>query len=596
MAAQLPYVPRTMGLVWTAARGWTAAWIAVLLIQGVLPVATVYLTRTVVNRLMPALRAGGSWESLRPLMVAAALMGGVLLATEALRGMAGWLRAAQSDLVQDYISGLIQKKSAAVDLAFYESPEFYDHLHRAREEAGHRPIALVESLGSLLQNGITLIAMLAVLIPYGPWLPGALLVSTLPALYVVLRYALLQYHWRQRATADERRAWYYDWLLSAGETAAEVRLFGLQDHFRLAFEALRRKLRGERLELAKAQSRAELAAGLGGLLVSGSALGWMGWKAVRGLASLGDLALFYQAFQQGLGLMRSLLDHVGQLYQNSLFLGNLFAFLALQPKVVDPPAPAPAPRPLQEGIRFRNVTFRYPGRERAVLRQFNLTIPAGHIVTIVGPNGAGKSTLIKLLCRFYDPEEGSVELDGQDLKGLAIEDLRRQCAVLFQAPVHFNATVAENIGMGDLRLAKDRARIEAAARAAGVDGIVERLPQGYDNLLGNWFQEGTELSVGEWQRIALARAFLRQAPLIVFDEPTSAMDPWAEADWMRRFRELVAGRTTLIITHRFTTAMFADAIHVMTDGRIVESGCHEELLSRGGMYAQGWVTQMGSQV
>jgi len=596
LAEQLPYVPRTMGLVWTAARGWTAAWIVVLLVQGVLPVATVYLTRSVVNRLIPAVRAHGSWETLQPLIVVAALMGGVLLVGEALRGIAGWLRTAQSDLVQDTISSLIQKKSASVDLAFYESPEFYDHLHRARAEAGYRPIALVESLGSLMQNGITLVAMLAVLIPYGPWLPAALLVSTLPALYVVLRYALLQHRWRQRATADERRAWYYDWLLSAGETAAEVRLFGLEEHFRLAFETLRRRLRGEHMELAMAQSRAELAAGLGGLLVSSGALGWMGWKAVRGLASLGDLALFYQAFQQGLGLMRALLSNVGQLYQNSLFLGNLYEFLALEPKVVDPPEAAPAPRPLRNGICFRDVTFRYPGKERAVLRNFNLTIPAQNIVTIVGPNGAGKSTLIKLLCRFYDPEEGSVELDGQDLRGLAIGDLRQQIAVLFQAPVHFNASVAENIGMGDLRLAHDRARIEDAAQAAGADGIVERLPHGYDNLLGTWFQEGTELSVGEWQRIALARAFLRQAPLIVFDEPTSAMDPWAEADWMKRFRQLVAGRTALIITHRFTTAMFADAIHVMTDGQIVESGCHEELLARGGMYAQGWVTQMGSQV
>lgn len=585
-----------MELVWTAARGWTSAWIAVLLIQGILPVATVYLTRTVVNLLLPALRAGATWETMRPLMVAAALIVAVLLVSEALRGMTGWLRAAQSDLVQDHISNLIQRKSASVDLAFYESPEFYDHLHRARAEASQRPIALVESLGSLLQNGITLIAMLAVLLRYGPWLPAALLVSTLPALYVVLRYSLLQYHWRQRATADERRTWYYDWLLSAGETAAEIRLFGLQDHFRLAFENLRRRLRGERLTLAKAQSRAELAAGVGGLVVSGSAIAWMGWKAVRGLATLGDLALFYQAFQQGLGLMRSLLDHVGQLYQNSLYLGNLFEFLALEPKVVDAPAASPAPYPLQEGIRFRDVTFRYPGRDRAILQRFNLAIPAGRIVTIVGPNGAGKSTLIKLLCRFYDPVEGSVELDGQDLRGLSIEDLRRHIAVLFQSPVHFNATVTENIGMGDLRMAKERAEIEAAARAAGADGIVERLPNGYDHLLGNWFQEGTELSVGEWQRIALARAFLRQAPLIIFDEPTSAMDPWAEADWLGRFRELVAGRTALIITHRFTTAMFADAIHVMTDGKIVESGCHEELLARGGMYAQGWATQRGSRV
>ena len=596
LAAQLPYLPRTLELVWHAAGGWTAAWIAVLVVQGILPVATVYLTRTVVNRLVPALRAGGSWESLQPLLAASVLMGGVLLASEAFRGIAGWLRTAQSELVQDYISGLIQKKSASVDLAFYESPEFYDHLHRARADASHRPIALMESLGSLVQNGITLVAMLGVLLPYGPWLPAALLLSTMPALYVVLRYALLQHQWLLKATADERRTWYYDWLLSAGEPAAEVRLFGLQEHFQKAYADLRRKLRGERMALATAQSRAELAAGGSGLLVTGGALGWMGWRAVRGLASLGDLALFYQAFQQGLGLMRTLLGNVGQLYQNSLFLGNLYEFLALDAKVVDPPFPKPVPQPLQEGICLRDVTFRYPARDRAILRHFNLTIPAGQVVTIVGPNGAGKSTLVKLLCRFYDPQEGSIEMDGVNLKSVGMEELRRRTAVLFQSPVRFNASVTENIAMGELGRANDREAIEAAALAAGADGIVRRLPHGYDNVLGTWFQEGTELSVGEWQRVALARAFLRQAPLIIFDEPTSAMDPWAEADWMKRFRQLVAGRTALIITHRFTTAMFADAIHVMTDGRIVESGGHEELLARGGMYAQGWASQMGSHV
>lgn len=580
-------------MVWKAARGWTAAWIAVLSIQGLLPVATVYLTRAIVNQLVAAIRGGGSPDSLRPLIFTAALMGAVLLVTEALRGIARWLRTAQSDLVQDYISSLIQEKSASVDMAFYESPEFYDHLHRARTDATYRPIALLESLGSLLQNGITLVAMVGVLIPFGVWLPAALLLSTLPAFYVVLRYAVLQYRWRLESTADERRAWYYDWLLSVSESAAEIRLFALQDHFRQAFETLRKHLRRQRTELAVAQSRAELSAGLCGLAVTGGALGWMGWKTVQGQATMGDLALFYQAFQQGLGLMRSLLENVGQLYQNSLFLGNLYEFLALKQKVVNPPAPVTFPSPLRQGIRFRDITFRYPGKERAILQHFNLNIPAGSIITIVGPNGAGKSTLIKLLCRFYDPDEGSVEIDGQNIRVFAMEDLRRHMAAVFQQPVHYNTTVAENIGVGDLRLAENRAAITAAAQAAGADSIIARLPKDYESLLGNWIVEGTELSVGEWQRIALARAFLRQAPLIVFDEPTSAMDPWAEADWMQRFRQLVTGRTALIITHRFSTAMFADEIHVMTGGQIIESGSHQELLARGGLYAQGWTAQHG---
>ena len=320
------------------------------------------------------------------------------------------------------------------------------------------------------------------------------------------------------------------------------------------------------------------------------AMTWMIWQALQGRATLGDLALFYQAFHQGQRLMQTLLQNVGQLYANSLFLGNLFEFLALEPKVVDPPHPKPIRHALTEGIRFERVGFRYPGREQFALDDFNLTIPAGQLVALVGPNGAGKSTLVKLLCRFYDPEAGRISFDGIDLRDLALEDLRSRITVLFQTPVHYNATVTENIALGDLarRLG---AEIQNAARAAGADETIDRLPRGYDQLLGNWFENGIELSVGEWQRIALARAFLRQAPIIALDEPTSAMDPWAEADWLTRLRALAAGRTAIFITHRFTTAMHADIIHVMDSGRIVESGCHQELLARGGRYAQSWATQ-----
>jgi ATP-binding cassette subfamily B protein len=289
--------------------------------------------------------------------------------------------------------------------------------------------------------------------------------------------------------------------------------------------------------------------------------------------------------------MRSLLDGVGQVYTNALFLGNLFDFLALRPGVTDPPRPVAAPRILQTGIRFRQVTFRYPGSERVALRDFNLTIPAGQVAALVGPNGAGKSTLIKLLCRLYDPDAGRIEVDGIDLKSLEIAKLRRLIAVLFQQPVHYSATVSENIKLGSLTDA-GRAEVEEAARAAGADEPVAHLPHGYDTLLGKWFAGGTELSVGEWQRLALARAFLRQAPILLLDEPTSAMDSWAEADWHERFRRLAAGRTVLIITHRFTTAMRADIIHVMVEGRIAESGAHPELVARGGLYARSWAAQM----
>ena len=245
-------------------------------------------------------------------------------------------------------------------------------------------------------------------------------------------------------------------------------------------------------------------------------------------------------------------------------------------------------------LRFRQVTFRYPGSTRAALHDFDLTIPTGKIVAIVGANGAGKSTLVKLLCRLYDPEGGCIELDGVDIRDLSIQDLRRFITVLFQEPVRYHATARQNIAFGDLSLESKAGVIEMAARNAGAHEVIARLPEGYEALLGKWFVNGNELSAGEWQRLALARALLRQAQMIVLDEPTSFMDSWAEADWAARFRTLVGGRTALVITHRFTTAMCADVIHVMQQGRIVESGSHAELLAQSGLYAESWTAQMQS--
>jgi len=590
LGSQRPYLGRAFGLVWRAAGGWTAAWLVLLAALGLLPVATVYLTKHVVDSLVAALGGGTAWENVRPTFLLAAALGGVLLLAEVFRSLNAWIRAVQAERVRDHMSALIHRKSIAADLAFYEWPDFFDRLHRARDQAATRPLALLEALGSLLQNGITLVAMMGVLLPYGWWLPAVLVLSTLPALYVVLQFALRLHAWRVRATPDERRLWYYDWLLSGPEPAAELRAFDLGEKFQAAFRGLRDRLRSERLNLVRRQSLAEMAAGAFALLLSGATLLWMAGRAFSGLLTLGDLALLFQAFNQGLGLLRSLLQNVGQVFSNSLFLADLFEFLALEPRVTSPPAGLLPPRPLREGIAFNRVTFCYPGSSAPALREFSLSIPAGQIAAVVGPNGAGKSTLIKLLCRLYDPDSGAVELDGMDLRQMPLEELRRMISVLFQQPMHYFASVAENISLSNPQAGP--AEIQAAAAAAGADAVVARLPEGYAAQLGKWFRGGTELSVGEWQRVALARAFCRPAPVFVLDEPTSAMDSWAEAEWAERLRSLAAGRTVLLITHRFTTAMHADVIHVVSDGQVVESGSHRELLANGGLYAQSWTSQM----
>jgi len=589
--AQLPNLPRALDLVWSVARPWTIAWILLLIVQGLLPAAVVYLTKLVVDGLV---RANGSWPAMRNVLLRVLILGGLLLLMEIVRNAINWVRTVQTELLQDHITALIHEKSVTVDLAFYELADYYDHLHRARTEARYRPVALLGNLGALLQNSITLIAMGAILIPLGPWLAIALLLSTLPAFFVVIHYALAEYQWRQRTTTDDRRSWYYDWIMTTAEAAAEIRLFALGKYFQSHHKDLRRKLRGERLELMRRQSLAELAASLIALLIVGAAMLLMIWRALMYSVTLGELALVYAAFNQGQGLMRTLLENAGQLYGNSLFLGNLFDFLSLKSSERSHPSARAAIRgrpSVAPTIALNNVSFAYPDASTNALDNFTLSIPSGKIIALVGPNGAGKSTLLKLLCRFYDPNEGSITIDNQNIKDIPIDDLRRLITVLFQQPFHYNTTVRDNILYGDLNLEASDAQLDAAIKAAGASEIVSRLANREQTQLGRWFPGGTELSVGEWQRIALARAFLRRAPIIILDEPTSALDPWAEADWLERFRKLAYGRTSIIITHRFTTAMHADVIHVMDRGRIVESGSHQRLLDQNGLYAESWARQ-----
>nr|WP_089943856.1 ABC transporter ATP-binding protein [Candidatus Entotheonella palauensis] len=604
--AQLPYLPRILALVWTAARGWTLAWSGLLLIQALLPVATVYLTRAAVDSLAFMAASGGVGRELdsiwsEPILIWGALLFGAALGNECTRGAMSWVQTAQAERVQDHIRSLIHRKSMQVDLAFYDSPDSYDRLHRARDEAESRPLALIHHIGILLQYSLTLLAMGAALAPFGLWLPIALLVSTLPAFIAMIRSGMRYHQWWLRTTAEERRTWYYDWLLTAGEPAAELRLFGLGRRFQAAYQSLRQKLRIENLQLAKTQSRAEVMAGALAVGITATAYGWMIWQARQGIWTLGEIALFYQAFHQGQRFMRGILDHAGQIYSNILFLESLFDFLALQPRVIDTAKPVRIPGALRQGIGFRQVSFRYPGSRGLALDRFNLDIPAGQMVAIVGGSGAGKSTLVKLLCRLYDPDAGRIEIEGIDIRHYPLAELRQMMTVLFQSPVHYQATVTDNIGLGHgagQAWQPTAASVRAAARAADAEAIIDRLPEGYDTMLGKRFDEGTELSGGQWQHLALARACWRQVPIILLDEPTSAMDPWSEADWMERFRTYAAARTAILITHRMTMAMRADIIHVMRHGRIVESGCHRQLLAKGEFYAQAWAAQVerGSDV
>ena len=580
---QVPYIPKTMRLVWRASGVWMVAWLMLLLVQGALPVAVVYMTRHVIDTLAGIAGKGGMGSSIVFPLV---MLGLLLLTDQILLSTSQWVRTIQSNRIQDYMSGLIHVQVMAVDLSFYDSSVYYDRLHRARMDAMTRPLALLDGMGSLCQNAITLAGMAALLFSYSFWIPILLFAGTAPALWAAVRYAGRLNKWRRRNTVEERRCEYYDWLLTMRDAAQELRFFDLGAHYRSAYQQLRARLRNEKERLEKGRLLTEFGAGTLALLTTALAMLWMIFRTIAGKASVGDIVLFYQAFGQGQRLMANLLRNTGEIYQNVLFLENLFELLETKPKLCDPENPLPVPD-LNEELRCENIEFRYPGSERTILQEFNITMKAGEIAAIIGENGEGKSTLIKLLCRFYDPDKGRITVDGRDIRDLSQTEWRGRITVLFQEPVRYHVSASENIAHGDITGNPTQEDIEKAAEASGAFDVIERLPEGFQTILGKWFG-GAELSAGEWQRVALARAFLRRARLIILDEPTSMLDVWSEARWFSRFRTRAAGCTVLIISHRLTTTMQADVIHVMQGGRITESGGHEELLNRHGRYSEAW--------
>ena len=350
-------------------------------------------------------------------------------------------------------------------------------------------------------------------------------------------------------------------------------------------------LRKERIGIASRRAWADFGSGAIAVLAIFGTFAYIVWQTITGVISLGSMVMYYQAFQTGLSSLQAVLGGLAALYEDNLFLTYYHEFMTLEPRVLPPAQPAPVPRPMSQGIRFEGVDFSYPDTERTALAGVSLTIRPGEVAALVGPNGSGKTTLVKLLCRLYDPTSGAITLDGADLRSFDVDELRRHVSVIFQDFTEYQFTARENIRVGNLALDGDDPAIEAAARDAGADAVIRGLPHGYETMLGKWFEEGEELSVGEWQKVALARAFVRDAEILVFDEPTSALD--AETEWavFQHIKELARGRAVVLISHRFSTVRTADRIHILDEGRIIESGDHEELMALGGRYAHMYEVQ-----
>ncbi len=557
-----------------------------------------------------AARAQG-WHETFGWIVAA---GVVALLSALATTLSGYVTEGQGLAMQNRMSRVVQRKAAAMDLEYFENAEFFNTLHRAQEEAPYRPTRIVNGLTTLAQNGATLLAIVAALFTLHPLVPLVLLVSVLPGILVRLRFVSISFDWTQKSTSTERRAQYLHFILTLESFAKEVRLFDMAPFFGERFDTMRAWLTKGRLNIARRRMLADL--GVQGFVVvpTFAILGFIAWRTFSGSLTAGGLFFYFSLIQRAQGAMQGTLGSLLSLHEDTSFLSLLYRFLDLQPRLQTPANPRPLPERWQSGLVLENVGFGYPLSERQALRDISFSIAPGEVVAVVGENGSGKTTLVKLLCRLYDPDNGRITLDGIDARDFDPAAWRKGLSAVFQDYGHYALSMGENIWLGDLssRVPRTEAalaleangsaapvptadRILDAARRAGADRIAQRLPQGFNTLLGRGFQDGEELSIGQWQKIALARAYMRaQAPLIILDEPSSALDPRAEAELFDSFRDLIRGQSALLISHRLSTVRLADKIVVLDKGALVAQGTHDELMSQNGLYAELFSTQAKS--
>jgi ATP-binding cassette subfamily B protein len=586
----LRFLP-ALRLVWQSSPGWTIARTTLLLLLGILPLVLIYLSKLIIDTVTASLAnadKNNGFNSVISLLVIAGIITVLITLCQSLTEL---VNTAHTQRVTDYMQGIIQKKSIEADLEYYENAQYYNTLQRAQQEAPYRPPQILNRLTQVGQNGISLLGIIGLLLSLHWGIIGILVVSSIPALLVKVKYSKIMYHWRRKRTELDRQSIYLNWLLSGDIFAKEIRLFNLGNFFSQDYLKIREQIHQEQLDIATKRSTAFFfAQAVAGIFVL-AVYAYIIYQTFQGVLKLGDLVLYYQALQRGQQNLSGVLTNISGLYEDNLFLANLYEFLEIQPTIIEPIHPQVFPQPIQRGIVFENVSFNYSESYREALKNINLIVKPGETIALVGENGSGKTTLIKLLCRLYDPTSGSITIDGINIRDFKIADLRKQIGVIFQDYAKYHFTAEENIRLGNIDILPGDHHIYSAACRSGADDVIQRLPQQYDTVLGKLFDLGEELSIGQWQKVALARAFLRDSQVIVLDEPTSAMDPKAEYEVFSKFRELIKDQAAILITHRLSTIRMADRIYVMEKGSIVESGTHADLIEQQGQYAHLFETQ-----
>ena len=579
--------PEAFRLVWSASRSAALVEFGLTPVAAILPAAQAWAGKLIIDAIVYAtgqgMEAAAGLGYVMPYLMLE--LGLILLGSLVSQVRSLFDRILQSQLT-NHVNTLIIRKAISLDLQFFEDPVFYDTLQNARRQADVRALSIVNSTLQMAQQVITLVSLIVLLFRFSPWLAVIVFLSSIPAFLSQSQYAERAFRALTHRAPESRLLNYLEMLLTGNDTIKEIKLFGLGGPLLERYQALFTRFYLEDRAIAERRTIAGLGWGMLSNLVYYASYAWIVLRTIAGGITLGDMTMFLTIFRQSQSSVQSLLDSLNRLYESNLFLDNLLTYLELQPSLVAPDNGLTAPAPIRYGIEFRNVSFRYPGSDVDVLQDINLHIRPGERIALVGLNGAGKTTLIKLLTRLYDPTDGQVLLDGVDLREYDLTSLHQRFGVIFQDFVHYQFTVQENIGFGQVDALDDLARIHDAADRGGAGPVIENMPQGYDTMLGRRWEKGHELSGGQWQKIALARAFMREAEVLVLDEPTSALDAEAEYEVFQRFGELVEGRTAVLISHRFSTVRMADRIAVLSAGRIPELGNHAELIKLDGVYAR----------
>jgi ATP-binding cassette, subfamily B, bacterial len=582
--AAIRNLPRAMRLVWESSPRVVLAILAVRVAAALLPLAALFVSKHLIDLVVNVARSGGPVPTRTAVLLLAA--GFLLGALGMLLGrVTDYLDSRLADRFSLGISLRVMKHAAAIDLAAFEDAAFYDTLERARVQATDR-VALLTSMGSLVQRTVGLAALAASVVYYSPWLFLLLLVCVVPTFAGESHYAFLGYTLAHRLTPLRRQLDYLRTVGSSRESAKEVKVFDLGDHLHERYRALSEEV----IRANRGLGRRRLVGGT--LLAVLGSVGYYGgyaylvWQALHGAISVGTLTFLAGAIAGANTELQTLFSLVSSLSEQALFLTDLLAFLDLRPRIVSKPGALPAPRPIREGIEFEKVSFHYPGTDRLVLRDLDFRMGPGERVAIVAENGMGKTTFVKLLARLYEPTAGRILLDGVDLRDYRVEDLRKEIGIVFQDFFRYDLPVRENIGAGRVELVRDDPALWEAAKKSGAEDVVSSLPGGLEQMLGRRFEGGIDLSGGQWQRMALARAYLRDAQVLVLDEPTASLDAVAEAQVFANFAELARDRMAILISHRFSTVRIADRIVVLADGQVAEEGTHGDLVAAQGQYAR----------